>query len=76
MGIKTSSARLLAYLKREGESNLRSVCMLGRQELCLTERQIKAFCKDYKDVFQGDFLRKFFEGTGSRADSFIRCFGF
>lgn len=47
MGIKTSSARLLAYLKREGESDLRSVCMLGRQELCLTERQIRAFCKDY-----------------------------
>ena len=31
MGIKTSSARLLAYLKRKGESDLRSVCMLGRQ---------------------------------------------
>ena len=30
MGIKSSSARLLAYLKREGESNLQSVCMLGR----------------------------------------------
>ena len=40
MGIKTSSARLLAYLKREGKSDLRSVCMLGRQELCLTKSDI------------------------------------
>lgn len=38
MRIKTSSTRLLAYLKRKGESDLRSVCMLGRQELCLTKR--------------------------------------
>ena len=69
MGIKTSSARLLAYLKREGESNLRSVCMLGRQELCLTERQIKAFCKDYKDVFQGDFQREIF------CENFLKALG-
>ena len=69
MGIKTSSARLLAYLKREGESNLRSVCMLGRQELCLTERQIKAFCKDYKDVLQGDFQREIF------CENFLKALG-
>lgn len=42
MEIKTSSARMLAYLKRMRESNMRSVCMFGRQELCLTKRQIKA----------------------------------
>lgn len=63
MGIKTSSARLLAYLKRQGESNLRSVCMLGRQELCLTERQIKSFCRDYGDVLNGSFEKeKYCEG--------------
>ncbi|MGM9550803.1 MAG: hypothetical protein ACI3XA_00955 [Clostridia bacterium] len=63
MGIKTSSARLLGYLKREGESNLSNVCMLGRQELCLTKHQIKAFCKDYKDVLKSDFeMEKFCEG--------------
>ena len=55
MGIKTSSARLLAHLKREGECDLRSVCMLGRQELCMTKRQIKALRKDYGDVLQSDF---------------------
>lgn len=60
MGIKTSSARLLAHLKRHGESDLRYVCMLGRQELCLTERQIKTFCKDYKDVLKSDFEQEKF----------------
>lgn len=46
MGIKTSSARLLAHLKRQGELDLRTTCMLGRQELCLTRRQIRAIGKD------------------------------
>lgn len=35
MGIKTSSARLLAYLKREGKSDLRSVCMLEADRNCV-----------------------------------------
>ena len=60
MGIKTSSARLLAKLEREGESDLRTVCMLGRQELCLTKRQIKSLCKDYRDVLQSDFQQEVF----------------
>ena len=60
MGIKTSSARLLAYLKRAGESDLRSVCMFGRQELCLTQGQIRAFCKDYKDVLENEFQKENF----------------
>ena len=60
MGIKTSSARLLANLKRAGESDLRSVCMFGRQELCLTPGQIRAFCKDYQDVLQNDFQKETF----------------
>lgn len=60
MGIKTSSARLLAYLKRTGESALQSVCMLGRQELCMTKRQIKAFCRDYRDVLRGNFKQEIF----------------
>lgn len=55
MGIKTSSAGMLVYLKRKGESDLRFVCMFGRQELCLTKRQIKVLCKDYRDVIQGNF---------------------
>ena len=58
MGIKTSSARLLAYLKRVGEIDLRSVCMFGRQELCMTDAQIKALCKDYQDVLQSNFQRE------------------
>ena len=57
MGIKTSSARLLANLKRNYELNLQSVCMLGRQELCLTERQIKALYHDYKDVISEQFSK-------------------
>ena len=69
MGIKSSSARLLAYLKREGESNLQSVCMLGRQELCLTKRQINAFCKDYKDVLQGDFQQEIY------SENFLKALG-
>lgn len=60
MGIKTSSARLLAYLIRKGETDLRSVCMLGRQELCLTKRQIKAFCKDYRDILKSDIQQETF----------------
>ena len=69
MGIKTSSARLLAYLKREGKSDLRSVCMLGRQELCLTKRQIRALCNDYKDVLQGDFQQETF------SEGFLKALG-
>lgn len=69
MGIKTSSARLLAYLKRKGESDLRSVCMLGRQELCLTKRQIKALCKDYRDVIQENFEQETF------SENFLRALG-
>ena len=49
MGLKTSSARLLAYLRREG-LDLESVCMLGRQELCMTQKQINAMHKDYKEI--------------------------
>lgn len=69
MGIKTSSARLLAYLKREGKIDLRSVCMLGRQELCLTKRQIGAFCKDYRDVLRGDFKQETF------SENFLKVLG-
>lgn len=69
MGIKTSSARLLAYLKREGEINLRSVCMLGRQELCLTKGQIRAFCKEYHDVLQGQFHQETY------CESFLKALG-
>ena len=69
MGIKSSSARLLAYLKREGESNLESVCMLGRQELCLTERQIRELCKDYEDVLQGDFRQEVY------SENFLKALG-
>ena len=69
MGIKTSSARLLAYLKRTGESALQSVCMLGRQELCMTKRQIKAFCKDYGDVLQGNFKQEIF------CENFLKALG-
>ena len=69
MEIKSSSARLLAYLKREGESNLQSVCMLGRQELCLTKRQIRAFCKDYKDVLQGYFQQEVY------SENFLKALG-
>ena len=56
MGLKTSSARLLAYLRREG-LDLESVCMLGRQELCMTQKQINAMHKDYKDVL-GAFTKE------------------
>ena len=69
MGIKTSSARLLAYLKREGESDLRSVCMLGRQELCITKRQIQSFCKDYKDVLKHGFQQETF------CENFLKALG-
>lgn len=69
MGTKTSSARLLAYLKREKEINLQSVCMLGRQELCLTQRQIEAICKDYKDVL----VKKFKKETYS--ENFLKALG-
>lgn len=69
MGIKTSSARLLANLKRAGESDLRSVCMFGRQELCLTAGQIRAFCKDYQDVLQNDFQKETF------CENFLKALG-
>ena len=69
MGIKTSSARLLAHLKREGECDLRSVCMLGRQELCMTKRQIKALRKDYGDVLQSDFEQEVF------SENFLKALG-
>lgn len=69
MGIKTSSARLLAYLKKSGEIDLRSVCMLGRQELCLTKRQIKAFCKDYEGILQEDFQKETF------CENFLKALG-
>lgn len=69
MGIKTSSARLLAQLKRQGESNFGSVLMLGRQELVLTERQVKALCKDYKDVLKGSFTQEKF------SENFLKALG-
>ena len=69
MGIKTSSARLLAKLKRAGESDLRSVCMFGRQELCLTAGQIRVFCKDYQDVLQNDFQKETF------CENFLKALG-
>lgn len=69
MGIKTSSARLLAKLEREGESDLRTVCMLGRQELCLTKRQIKSLCKDYRDVLKSDFQQEIF------SENFLKALG-
>lgn len=69
MGIKTSSARLLAHLKRKGESDFSLVCMLGRQELCLTERQIKSFCRDYKDVLTSGFEQE------NYCESFLKSLG-
>lgn len=69
LGIKTSSARLLAKLEREGESDLRTVCMLGRQELCLTKRQIKSLCKDYRDVLKSDFQQEIF------SENFLKALG-
>lgn len=69
MGIKTSSARLMAHLKRAGEIDLRSVCMFGRQELCMTEAQIKALCRDYRDVLQSDFQRETF------CENFLKALG-
>lgn len=69
MGIKTSSARLLARLKRAGECSMQSVCMLGRQELCLTNRQIKALCRDYRDVLANDFPKETF------SEGFLKALG-
>lgn len=69
MGIKTSSARLLAYLKKEGEIDLRSVCMLGRQELCLTKRQIRSLCRDYREVLPSDFGKETF------SEGFLKALG-
>ena len=69
MGIKTSSARLLTYLKRTEQMDLRAVCMLGRQELCLTKGQIKAICRDYQDVLQGDFQQERF------SEQFLQALG-
>ena len=69
MGIKTSSARLLASLKRKKEINLQSVCMLGRQKLCLTQRQIEVVCKDYKDVLVKKFKKEIF------SESFLKALG-
>ncbi len=51
MGIKTSSARLLAHLKRNNLP-LDSVCMLGRQNMCMSQTQINAMCRKYSDVLK------------------------
>lgn len=41
----------------------------GRQELCLTKRQIRALCNDYKDVLQGDFQQETF------SEGFLKALG-
>lgn len=61
MGVKTSAARLLCYLKRNGLVDFRRTLMLGRQELCMTESQIRALYRDYADVLKGEIRGKYCE---------------
>ena len=69
MGIKSSSSRLLCWLKRKEIFKMDSVLTLGKLKLYMKPRQIRKLVRDYGDVLSTkeiNDVETFFKALGSK----------